>query len=222
MFLLPIVAAYEVGLLLTRAALAPEAGGGLAAPQLLQRFFSLFGFTGYYLPGAALIVILVVMHLVSRQPWQVRPTVLAGMAGESVLWAIPLLGLNQLQMTNLRMLARSVGGRPWTDELWLSVGAGIYEELVFRLMVITVLMTVLVDVCRIRHGYSAALSIALSSLLFAAHHYPPIGTDVFQSGEFMFRMAAGWYLAGVFIYRGFGIAVGAHAMYNLIVVGVVG
>ena len=218
LFLLPLVAAYEAALVMTHSALG-EVRPGLAAPQLLERFFGLFGVTGYYLPGAALVVILLIMHLVSGHAWRVQPAVLAGMAGESLLWAMPLLGLNYLHL-----FAVATGGadRTWVDDLVLSIGAGIYEELLFRLMVITVLMILIVDVCGVKHLWGAGLSIAISSLLFAAHHYPPIGTDVFQPSEFLFRLIAGWYLAGVFIYRGFGIAVGAHAMYNVIVVGVLG
>ena len=104
------------------------------------------------------------------------------------------------------------------DDLILSIGAGLYEELVFRLIVIALVIVIAVDVGKLHATYGAALAITISSLLFAAHHYPPIGTDAFDVRTFAFRVAAGGYLAGVFLFRGFGIAVGAHAMYNIIVV----
>ena len=53
---------------------------------------------------------------------------------------------------------------------------------------------------------------------FAAQHHPPLGCEPFAAAKFMFRAAAGLYLAGLFFYRGFGIAAGCHAFYNVIVV----
>ncbi len=102
------------------------------------------------------------------------------------------------------------------DNLLLSVGAGIYEELVFRLIVITLLTMLLGDVARLRQVVAVALAVILSSLLFAAHHYEPIGADAWSSSSFAFRAAAGAYLAAVFVLRGFGLAVGCHVIYDVL------
>ena len=63
------------------------------------------------------------------------------------------------------------------------------------------------------------LLLLISPVLFAAYHY--LGAESINAlgaGTFVFRTATGIYLAGIFIYRGFGIAVGAHTAYDLIVV----
>jgi len=217
-FLLPMVLAYEVGMAVLHGSAPEGERPALAAQQLLNWFFSLFGATGFYLPGAVLVAVLLVWHLASHDPWRVAGQPLAGMAGESILLSIPLLMLNRW----LPMLqATSEGGRHAAasngrlDDLLLSVGAGLYEELLFRLIIITLLTILFVDVLRLRQVTGVALSVIFSSLLFAAHHYHPIGADPWSSKEFAFRAAAGAYLAAVFVLRGFGLAVGCHVIYDV-------
>ncbi len=98
----------------------------------------------------------------------------------------------------------------------LSVGAGIYEELLFRLIIISLLTLLLIDIFRMKQVFGVALAVIISSLLFALHHYPPIGVDKWSTSEFAFRAAAGAYLAAVFVLRGFGLAVGCHIIYDVI------
>lgn len=226
-FLLPLVLAYEVGMAMLHGQSPSPQQPALAAQKLLQWFFSLFGVTGYYLPGAALIAFLLGWHIVSRNTWKIEWPSLAGMAGESILLSIPLLFLNRWipvlaarpsvspQAVFATAMGSTMRGDRW-DDLLLSVGAGLYEELVFRLLIISLLMFLLIDMCRLRQAVGVALSVILSSLLFAAHHYYPIGADPWSSGEFAFRAAAGAYLAAVFVLRGFGLAVGCHVTYDVI------
>ena len=110
------------------------------------------------------------------------------------------------------------GVAQWGQNLVLAIGAGIYEELVFRLMCITLLAILFVDVVKIRKATAMAIIVVLSSLVFAAHHYPPLGRDTFDAVTFLFRAGAGAYLATVFVVRGFGLAAGCHAVYDVIVV----
>ncbi len=208
------VVAYEVGMALLHRGQADAVRPDLAAKLLLGWFFSIFGATGYYLPGLALVVVLLCWHVVSSDAWRVEWAPLIGMAAESLLLALPLLALNQF------LSGRALGG--WGDdsipgELLLSVGAGIYEELVFRLIFISLFMLVFKDLFGLRQNPAAGLAVVLSSLAFAAHHYYPVGSDAFSGMEFLFRALAGGYLAGVFVFRGFGIAVGSHAVYDVIV-----
>lgn len=213
-FLLPFAAAYELGMALLHPALLPSQRPDLAAPQLLRHFFSLFGASGYYLPGLALVAVLVAWHAATREPWRLHLTALPVMAMESLLWAVPLYVMNDF--VKLTALAAGRGGRP-LDDLVLGIGAGIYEELLFRLMLITLLVFIFIDVFRLREVWGTVLALVISSLLFAAHHYPPVGTDEYHAAEFAFRFIAGGYLAFIFVSRGFGISVGAHVMYNVIV-----
>ena len=102
------------------------------------------------------------------------------------------------------------------------IGAGIYEELVFRLILICLLMLLFQDVLRLTHKNSIVLAVLISAALFSAHHHidlfsgQPNANDPFNSIRFAFRTIAGIYFAVLFAIRGFGITAGTHAFYDMI------
>jgi len=55
-----------------------------------------------------------------------------------------------------------------------------------------------------------------AALFSAAHHLGPYG-EPFNNYVFVFRTLAGLYFAFLFQLRGFGVAVGAHACYDVVV-----
>ena len=170
------------------------------------------------MPGLAVVAILLGAQLTSRRPWTIRPRAVALLYLESVVWALPLIALSR----TLRMIGSAQPGPP-ADRLWselvLCVGAGIYEELVFRLILICVVVMIGHDLLKWSAGWTLALGVLISSVLFAAHHHAPMGSEPFHAARFFFRFLAGVYLGGVFAFRGYGPAAGAHVAYNLIVVG---
>ncbi len=106
------------------------------------------------------------------------------------------------------------------------IGAGIYEELVFRLILICMLMLLFQDILRLPHKNSIVLAVVISAALFSAHHHidfisgKPNDADPFNLTEFVFRTIAGIYFAALFAIRGFGITAGTHAFYNIIAVSI--
>jgi len=102
------------------------------------------------------------------------------------------------------------------------VGAGIYEELVFRLILICALMVLFQDLIGMGHQNAIVLSILMSAALFSAHHHivwvdGRLGRSApFLWTEFGFRTLAGVYFAILFAVRGFGITAGTHAFYDII------
>ncbi len=74
----------------------------------------------------------------------------------------------------------------------------------------------LVDIFEMKIQVAIPIIIIASAVLFSAYHY--LGNENFNGAFFFFRTAMGVYLAGIYIYRGFGITVGTHAVYDLIVV----
>jgi len=104
------------------------------------------------------------------------------------------------------------------------IGAGIYEELIFRLILIIVLMMFFQDVLGLGRKSSIILSVFISAALFSAYHHIVflngrfIQSTPFNWPEFGFRTIAGIYFAVLFAIRGFGITAGAHAFYDVIAV----
>lgn len=107
-------------------------------------------------------------------------------------------------------------------DLVTGIGAGIYEEFVFRLILICLLMLLFQDILKVSRQNSIILSVLIAAVLFSAHHHIFFVNGQFRTGEpfsvskFVFRMIAGIYFAVLFAVRGFGITAGTHAFYNII------
>jgi len=204
-FLLPLIIFYEVA-----AFVYPVR---VISFEWLHQFLELFGHVGVLAPGLAVLVILLCTHWASEQPWRVNWHRVGMMYAESILLAIPLLAVNRLLRLAAGGETPSIIGRIATG-----IGAGIYEELVFRMIFVSIVIIIGVDLMRRDRTRVAVVAVALSSLAFAAHHYPPIGGDPFTWPGFVFRAMAGAYLAAIFWFRGYGPAAGTHAAYNVALV----
>jgi hypothetical protein len=104
-------------------------------------------------------------------------------------------------------------GRSLLADIVTGIGAGIYEEMVFRLILISVLMILFQNTLGFERKSSIVISVLLSAALFSAHHHISIP---FNWLEFSFRTVAGVYFAALFVIRGFGITAGTHAFYDVI------
>lgn len=217
-FLLPLILFYEAGSLYLRPSLAAEPQSRVVAFQLLRVFFELFGPTGRWMPGLAVVAILLGVQIASRRPWRVRPLAVLSLYGEALLWSLPLLAASQV----LIVASGTEANHTLWSELVLCVGAGIYEELVFRLILICLVVMAGSDLLRLPAGPTTLAAVLICAALFAAHHHPPVGSETFEAARFAFRLLAGTYLGAIFVYRGYAAAAGAHVAYNVIVVAMTG
>jgi membrane protease YdiL (CAAX protease family) len=143
-----------------------------------------------------------------------------GMAVESVAFALVLWGLGRLQDPLLEkagiMQAGANGATPRLAQAISFLGAGIYEELLFRLLLFPLLLK-LFSITEMSTLLALGLAMAASSVIFStAHHVGPFG-EPYDPRVFLFRTLAGMYFAMIFQFRGFGIAVGTHACYDVLV-----
>jgi hypothetical protein len=75
----------------------------------------------------------------------------------------------------------------------------------------------LLRVVRLPKPAAGVVAAAAAAAAFAAaHHIGPYGEPV-RADYFLFRAVAGLYFTLLFVMRGFGIAVGAHAGYDVLV-----
>lgn len=208
-FSLPLVAAYEGGVLLLGRG-SPRNGADVWLRNLLDSL----GFGQYFLLPALTIVGLLAWHHVEHDRWKCSVGILLAMAAECVMWAVALVGIARLQDRYWPLAAaaaESVFAR-----LIAFCGAGLYEEVLFRLLLMPALAWVL---ARLGAGPLAAgtWAVVISSVLFSlAHYVGPLG-DAFDPYSFTFRFLAGVFFAVLFTIRGFGIAAGAHAAYDMLV-----
>lgn len=155
-----------------------------------------------------------------RHPGPLEGRVFGLMLAESLVYAA-LLGSVVSALTALLlspMLSVAQAGGPerlsLAAQLVLSLGAGIYEELLFRVLLVSGLLAL-----ALRFGWrrrnAVAFAIVLAALIFSAFHYiGPMG-DAFALPSFTFRAVAGLLLSGLYVARGFGIAAWTHALYDV-------
>lgn len=248
-FLLPMVVLYELGSIFYLFDGDTGVRTTVRAENLLRVFFEQFGVLWFLLPGITVVAVLLAWHVVSRDKWRVRPMVIAGMHLESALWAVPLLvaaamlqqargGLVMVDESALASTGQSLMAMPWPARATISLGAGIYEELVFRLAGLSMLHLLFKDLMGLRDGWAKGLAVAITALAFAFYHDRQVlhsGVDLGQWlgmlfsleltgtlsavrwGALLFYTLAGVFFAIIYLQRGFGVVVGTHAAYDLAV-----
>ena len=219
-FIVPLLVVYEAGVCL----LGPRAVRN-GADVWLRQFLEWIGLGQYFLLPLLTICILLGWHYTTRQPWKVSRGVLSSMVVESLILAVGLRLILQLQGALLQSIAGPATmaiGMEKVRGLIGFLGAGVYEELLFRLILLSLVGWVLLAVARLRRP-ATILAIVLTSLVFAAAHYVgPYGEPVQLARSvfwfsFSFRLLAGVFFGTLFVYRGFGIAAGCHAGYDILV-----
>lgn len=103
------------------------------------------------------------------------------------------------------------------QQLALSLGAGLYEELFFRVILVSALLFLFKFIFS-KQWLSYTVAMILAALIFSAVHYVGALGDPFNLGSFLFRFLFGLALNAVYIWRGFGMAAWTHAIYDLMIV----
>lgn len=102
------------------------------------------------------------------------------------------------------------------EAIVISLGAGVYEELVFRLGLMAG-GTVLLKRTGMDHMWAVLFALLGSALLFSgAHHIGPMG-DPFTWTVFTYRALAGAIFGLIFYYRSLAHAVYTHFLYDFYV-----
>lgn len=106
----------------------------------------------------------------------------------------------------------------YLQKLALSLGAGLYEELFFRVILVTALIWLFKKIFNNKQWAASTAAVLLSALLFSAVHYVGDFGDLFTLNSFAFRFLFGLILNGIYVWRGFGVAAWTHAIYDVIVI----
>jgi hypothetical protein len=248
LFLLPFIVFYELGTILINTDVLNQSQVRVVAFVWLQQWLGYLGYSGklaWIAPPLVVVMILLGLQLSSRKPWNFYVRDVIPMAMECALMAIPLIVLSlfinnpPVPQEDMNQIAAALGlkfdlsrlllqvgtgavGPSLLASLVTGVGAGIYEELVFRLILICFLMMIFQDLLGVGHRKAIVLSVLISAALFSAHHHVVIidgqlaQSAQFNLSAFLFRTMAGVYFAVLFAARGFGITAGTHACYDII------
>jgi hypothetical protein len=102
-------------------------------------------------------------------------------------------------------------------QLMLSLGAGIYEELLFRVILVGTLSAIGVRLLGWTPRAAGIAACIIGALIFSAFHYVGTFGDPFELGSFTFRFLAGLVFSALYLTRGFGITAWTHALYDVYV-----
>ena len=222
LFALPLALLYE-GLAVS----IPEAGRvGLrnGADVLFQQTFTLLaGRAGPLIFWAILIVLAggLIMRDMRRHPGPLAGLTFVGMTAESLILAVTcgmVVGAATSQLLSpFAIQDAAVAALSWPTKLMLSLGAGLYEELLFRV----VLVGSLAWTARRLFGWTplvaGGVAVVIGALVFSAFHYIGAYGDRLEVFSFTYRALAGVFFSALYLTRGFGITAWTHALYDVLV-----
>ena len=205
---LPFLCIYHVGTLVLNTTYIN------GADALIIRILSSFSVHSMFGSVLVLFACFTIWQLRTRASWKIKSGMLLFYFLESVCFALLLLFAFGWLNTHLSLALGKKGGG--IADLVLYCGAGIYEELVFRGLLLGSLIFAFRPIfAKEKAGMIAAA--VLAALLFSTFHYLGPAGDAFSLGSFMQRMIAGLYFSALFVTRGFGVTASAHAIYDIFV-----
>ncbi|MBN2491761.1 MAG: CPBP family intramembrane metalloprotease [Planctomycetes bacterium] len=216
-FAFPALLVYELGCWV----LGPRVRNG--AQLLLRELFLEIGPLGVHLLNALLIAAAVVCVWEAWKRFDHLPARFSFLLLECLGYAAllgPLVLLLEAPLVRMATLVAGPGGTLGTalEKLVLALGAGVYEELFFRLLLMSAVFHVVFGLFKEARWAAAAVALLVSAVFFALCHHDLIlvGGEPFVPRVFLFRTLAGVVLGLVFYLRGFAAAVYTHALYNLL------
>jgi hypothetical protein len=212
---LPFVVTYQLGVWILKSQTIN--GGDFLIRSLLSRLSVNTAFASVLV----LLVCFIVWQVRTKASWKVEPEKLGLMLFESILLAEVLFHLNgwfSMHLPRERALLGAMpsgAGHGGFVDFVLYCGAGIYEELVFRVLLLSLLMLVCTKLMQMEKVQAAVWSVIVGALLFSLFHYIGSEGEKFGLNSFLQRTFAGLYFAALYVTRSFGVAAAAHALYDV-------
>ena len=218
LFALPLLLAYETLAWGLTDPSAPSVRNG--ADVILKSLFLWLGGQRGLLVFEVLLVAVggwLVVRDWKRHPGPLRFGVFGGMLGESAALALVVgVVVRRLTSTLLHFLPLSTpSGLDLQTQLLISLGAGIYEELLFRVILVGALAAFATKILRLSPRGAGILACIVGALLFSAFHYVGPYGDKLELPSFLFRFLAGLVFSALYLLRGFGITAWTHALYDV-------
>ncbi len=195
----PVLLAYEIGVLF--------AGNVSGADVVTRALYVTLGSRTLYLLVHAAIALLFLLWIRRGNRWStLRLETALPVLFEAAIYAFTLGAAISLVLSKLLGLGVTPGS------IISALGAGVHEELVFRLG----LLAGCVSLLRERRG-AFPIALVISSLLFAGAHHLGAHGEPFTAHAFAFRAFAGAAFGAIFWYRSLAHAVYAHVLYDIVV-----
>jgi len=213
----PLLLAYEIALLYY-----PPAQPRGAGRFLKEIFYAVFQTrAGMALNIIVALLLLLAIFLLARRR-RLRLSFIIPMVLESAAWAVVLVGIAVLicyRLPNVRLEIGAAGSAVFSDVI-NSIGAGVYEEILFRLLLTSILFLGGLRMFNQRTGYAAAFAAVISAAIFALCHVWA-WNEPFKDPQvwiyLLFYFTSGVFFAVLYTFRGLGVAVYTHVIYDIVV-----
>jgi hypothetical protein len=195
----PVLLAYEIGVLFA---------GNVSGADVVTRalYVTLGSRTAYMLVHAAIALVFLLWIRRGNRWGTLRLEVALPVLLEAAIYAFTLGAAISLVLSKLLGLGVTPGS------IISALGAGVHEELVFRLGLLVGCMSLLRE-----SRASFLVALVISSLLFAGAHHLGVHGEPFSLHAFAFRTLAGAAFGAIFWYRSLAHAVYAHVLYDIVV-----
>ena len=214
LFTLPLFFLYEVNILFLSwdDILVVRNGADFLMRNILESF-DIYGLYGLGLVFFLGLLVTYIFFIKEDQKQEVKVNFLFIMLAESMLWSVFLYFL----LFKFMVLLMNPVGKTILQQVTLAIGAGIYEEFLFRVLLIAGLSGILGFVFMWDKTFKNIIAVVLSGGIFSAFHFMGEYGDFFSMELFLIRFFAGLILGVLYMYRGFGITAYTHSIYDLIV-----
>ena len=212
---LPLLLAYEILIILTQSDYWVIRN---AADVWIRTFLMAFDLKAQHLTFVMIGILFVLFPIAKMRSSGVslRIIYLFLMLLEAFVYSL-ILGVVLKFILRLGGLSASGFGNDVLQNIALSLGAGLFEEIIFRVLLLNLLFFISKLFFK-KTVVNVVFSVLVSSLLFSISHYVGSMADSWQLYSFMFRWIAGMLFTVMYFIRGFAITAYTHALYDIWVI----
>ncbi|MGQ9706721.1 MAG: CPBP family intramembrane glutamic endopeptidase [bacterium] len=210
-FIIPLAIIYEISSLVANRSIIT--GIRSAAEVWILKVLYTFGFPTFIPLSIIFIIVFGFIYLIKRRKgFKMRWHYTIFMLIEALILGA-LLGI--VVSFFMRILPLSFNA---IHNISLSFGAGLYEELIFRALLLPALAFIFIKL-KLKKIVSWSLAIIISSILFSVMHHLGAFGEPFRIDAFIYRFLSGCFFSVLYLLRGFGITAWSHSIYDLLVFG---
>ena len=209
---LPLLVVYEILVIMTQ---SRYWGIRNAADMWIRTFLMAFDLRAQHLTFVMIGIAFALIPVAKARSYGVKlkANFFLLMLAEAFTYSLVLGGVLQ-SILRLSGLAAGGPGNGALQNFALSLGAGLFEEIIFRVLLLNLLFFLLNYIFK-NKVTTAVISVLAASFLFSLSHYIGSMADSWELYSFMFRWIAGMIFTVLYFMRGFAITAYTHALYDI-------
>ena len=209
---LPLLVVYEILVIMTQ---SRYWGIRNAADMWIRTFLMAFDLRAQHLTFVMIGIAFALIPVAKTRSYGVKlkANFFLLMLAEAFTYSLLLGGVLQ-SILSLSGLAAGGPGNGALQNFALSLGAGLFEEIIFRVLLLNLLFFILNYIFK-NKVTTAVISVLAASFLFSLSHYIGSMADSWELYSFIFRWIAGMIFTVLYFIRGFAITAYTHALYDI-------